>query len=48
MVSPTINTDPFFLTFPVIGQDLTRSRGYWAFMENDDTLAGFSTTPVGP
>ena len=48
VVSPTINPDPFILTKPLATQDLTRSRGYWVFMENDDTLAGFSTTPVGP
>ncbi len=48
VVSPTINPDPFILTRPLAAQDLTRSRGYWVFMENDDTLAGFSTTPVNP
>ena len=46
VVSPSINPDPFILTFPLAAQDLTVSRGYWVFMENDDTLAGFSTTPV--
>lgn len=48
VVSPSINSDPFLLTRPLATQDLTRSRGYWVFMKNDDTLAGFSTTPVGP
>ncbi len=48
VVSPSINPDPFILTFPLATQDLTRSRGYWVFMENADTLAGFSTTPVEP
>ena len=53
VVSPTINADPFFIfrdssTGVLPAQNLTRSRGYWVFMENDDTLAGFSTTPVDP
>ena len=48
VVSPSINPDPFILTRPLAAQDLTRSRGYWVFMQNDDTLAGFSTTPVDP
>ena len=48
VVSPTINPDPFILTRPLAAQDLTRSRGYWVFMKNADTLAGFSTTPVDP
>lgn len=52
VVSPTINADPFFIFRDAAGvlpaQNLTRSRGYWVFMENDDTLAGFSTTPVDP
>ena len=46
VVSPSINDDPFILTRPLAAQDLTTFRGYWVFMENDDTLAGFSTTPV--
>ena len=48
VVSSSINTDPFILTRPLAAQDLTRSRGYWVFMKNADTLAGFSTTPVDP
>ena len=52
VVSPTINADAFFIVRNAAGvlpaQNLTRSRGYWVFMENDDTLAGFSTTPVDP
>ena len=47
VVSPPINADPFVWTrgeSPI--PNLTRSRGYWVFMENEDTLAGFSTTPV--
>ena len=46
VLSPSINPDPFILTRPVGDKALTVERGYWVFMENADTLAGFSTTPV--
>ena len=48
LLSPAINADPFVLTRPLPNKDLETFRGYWLFMENDDTLAGFSTTPVEP
>ena len=50
VVSPSINPDPFVWTRgeSATGVNLTRSRGYWVFMENADELAGFSSTPVKP
>ena len=50
VVSPAINPDPFVWTAleSPTGVDLTRSRGYWVFMQNQGILAGFSTTPVAP
>ena len=50
VVSPSINPDPFIFTRggDTAGKDLERSLGYWVFMEKEDTLAGFSTTPVEP
>ena len=50
VVSPSINPDSFVWTKAesATGVDLTISRGYWVFMENQDVLAGFSTTPVKP
>ena len=45
-----MNPDVFIWTVgeSPVGVDLTRSLGYWVFMQREDTLAGFSTTPVEP
>ena len=49
VVSPAMNPDPFIWTRLASSPPLlTRWRGYWVFMENTDTLAGFSSTPVQP
>ena len=48
LVRPSIDPSPFVLFKPLPAQDLTTFRGYWVFMDNADTIAGFSTTPVEP
>ena len=48
VVRPSIDPDPFILFKPLPAQDLKTFRGYWVFMDNADTIAGFSTTPVEP
>jgi len=47
VVSPPLYQDPWVYTR---GQNVTSwmccGRGYWVYMENPDTLVGFSTTPI--
>ncbi|MBA5942604.1 MAG: hypothetical protein H0M93_04705 [Methanophagales archaeon] len=47
-VSPALNDESW--TF-IRGQtvdvpQMQPTEGYWVFLENDETLAGFTTTPV--
>ncbi len=47
VVSPSINATTFAWTRGDTSgiPTLNRWKGYWVFMENADTLAGFSSTP---
>ena len=47
VVSPSTNGTPFVFTRNTagLGPNLHPFRGYWVFMENQDTLGGFSFTP---
>jgi len=48
VVSPALN-QPGWAYAPGAGsQDMLAYKGYWVVMENDDTLYGFSTTPLAP
>ena len=47
VVSPSVNSTTFAWTRGAgSAPDLDRWRGYWVFMENGDTMAGFSSTPL--
>ncbi|WP_332449831.1 hypothetical protein, partial [Methanoculleus sp.] len=49
VVSPSINPEAWVLTrndWWDDGYDMDATCGYWVFMENPDTLAGFSSTPL--
>ncbi len=46
IVSPNMNQPGWVYTHGMPSRDLLPFHGYWVIMENEDTLYGFSTTPV--
>ncbi|EJG07644.1 hypothetical protein Metli_1699 [Methanofollis liminatans DSM 4140] len=46
VVSPSINPESWVFTRGDDAPDMDATCGYWVYMENPATLAGFSTTPL--
>ena len=46
VVSPGLNQPAWSYVKGDTPQDLLPYKGYWVYMENPGTLAGFSTTPI--
>jgi hypothetical protein len=46
VISPGVNQPGWSYVRDAMSVDLLPYKGYWVFMENPETLAGFSTTPI--